>query len=96
MRLFLYHGRDTPDEELQDWGFDGPELFGISFYIVTYFTHIRFGFKDRESFERAKELTGWEVWDDLQLLMKTHNDLVEANGKFYGDWCLDEEEPPVE
>lgn len=91
MRLFLYHGRDHPANHPEDWGFDGPELFGVEHVTITYFNTFRVGFKNAVAFKAAQKLTGWPTWDDLMLEMKTPEDLVEANGKFYGDWTLDEE-----
>lgn len=37
----LFHGRNSLDEDLSDWGFDGPVFQGDQFH-VTYGTHIRF------------------------------------------------------
>lgn len=36
MQLYLFHGRKTPDEHLQDWGFDGPTINEITSLTGTY------------------------------------------------------------
>ena len=39
--LHLFHGRNHPDDDLDDWGFDGPSLGPFDAIQTTYFTHIR-------------------------------------------------------
>lgn len=36
MKLRLYHGRNTPEQEMDDWGFEGATLFGVDGIIWTY------------------------------------------------------------
>jgi len=89
--MLLIHGRKNPDDEMNDWGFDGPVLEGVEYLVVTYNTHYRLGFRDAEAMKRAKDLTGWEEWDDDQLLIQFHDDLVKTSGlgedtHYYGDW----------
>jgi hypothetical protein len=96
MKLFLYHGREDVDQEMDDWGFDGPLLEGVKYAVVTYFSTYRIAFTTRKAYRQAKALTGWDEWDEgeLCLEMRTHQDgLVVTNvagvEKYYGDWCLD-------
>ena len=37
MVMHLYNGRNTPDEQLDDWGFDGPHLL-VQWVHITYLT----------------------------------------------------------
>jgi hypothetical protein len=90
----MIHGRHDPKESLDDWGFDGPLLTGISWVACTYNVHWRICFESKEDFDLAKEATGWEEWDENQLLLKFHDDMLEArdsDGKpaWYGDWSID-------
>jgi hypothetical protein len=39
----LFHGRHTADEELDDWGFDGPVLGPFPWFHVTYGDDIKLG-----------------------------------------------------
>jgi hypothetical protein len=41
----LFHGRDTPEENLEDWGFDGPVLGPLNWVQTTYRSHIKIGFE---------------------------------------------------
>ena len=36
MYLRLYHGRHDPDQEMDEWGFDGPTFGPLSCYIQIY------------------------------------------------------------
>jgi len=46
--LRLFHGRHTPDEQLSDWGFDGPIFACVSGVSVTYACEIKFENQDDE------------------------------------------------
>jgi hypothetical protein len=39
--LHLFHGRDRPDQSLDDWGFDGPHFGPLSAVHQTYNTELR-------------------------------------------------------
>lgn len=39
----LLHGRHTPDEELEDWGFDGPVLGPFPWFHMTYGGDVNLG-----------------------------------------------------
>jgi len=66
----LYHGRNDPTEELKDWGFDGPTFGPLTGVVLTYVTTIRLHGESNDE----------ELW------LKVSNDLIEWDGKFYGDW----------
>lgn len=44
--LKLLHGRETPDEEMDDWGPDGPWIGPLEWFHCTYMTFISLGFVD--------------------------------------------------
>ena len=73
MTLHLYHGRKTKDEEMDDWGFDGPvlEVEGVT---VTYAIDIRIMFSGQD--------------DYLFLSEYCIDSLIFYDGKFYGDWSV--------
>ena len=50
--LELFHGRTSPDEDLNDWGSQGP-VFLVSWVHVTYTTVIRVGLADDDEGELA-------------------------------------------
>lgn len=96
--LTLFHGRRNPAEELDDWGFEGPQ-FRCAGLHVTYLTNFRIAFATAEQFELAKRLTGWPEWDALTLSVVLDQDMVKALGNpddptgfaWYGDWSLIDE-----
>ena len=88
VELYLKHGRNNPSEDLEEWGFDGPRLQNVIGTHQTYGTAIKVFFATEADARAAQGLTGWEVWDANSLTMKWKDDLVEAGGKFYGDWGL--------
>lgn len=68
--LNFFHGRHTSDEELDDWGFNGPVFGPFSTVQVTYGCHIK-------TIDREGDLTQFTIDKD---------GLVEALGAFYGDF----------
>jgi hypothetical protein len=102
LKLKLYHGRHTPDEEIDEklnggWGFDGPILEGITGMGWTYGVHLRVEFVDAAATEVARQLTGWEQWDTNVLCMIKCEDLImtavpkeeaPAECAYYGDFAL--------
>lgn len=95
LRLLLIHGRFDPDEQLEEWGFNGPDIEGIEALHSTYETHRVVRFKDRAAAQRAHALTAWEWWDENALLMQFHDDMlkttcISADGPamYFGDFEL--------
>jgi len=39
----LFHGRTNPDQDMDDWGFDGPVLDPYQFVHTTYASHVKLG-----------------------------------------------------
>jgi hypothetical protein len=72
MYLKLFHGRDDPDEEMNNWGFDGGYIGPLQWAHTTYLHHFR--------------VHPVESTEDFDLLFE--KDLLVFNGKYYGDWSL--------
>ena len=89
MRLKLLHGRNDPMQDMDGWGFVGPDIRGIAWIHGTYLTTITVGFTSLEEMRLAKEQTGWEEWDHCVLEVRLHSDMIEASGCFYGDFELE-------
>lgn len=83
--IVFLHGRDTVEEEMDDWGYEGPTIEGVAWIHGTY-GGINVAFISPEAAQAAQALTGWEMWDEHVLGMKITEDLIEVAGKFYGDW----------
>lgn len=90
MKLYLFHGRATPDEELDDWGFDGPVLQGVDYVHSTYGT-LTVGFKEQHHADFAHHTTGWDWSDGKVLEMRYRGDLVETKQGFFGDFEIQED-----
>lgn len=70
--LRLFHGRKHPDEELDDWGSDGPVFGPLDYVHTTYACHIKLGVPHHA---------------DLCELFLT-GDMVYYDGVWYGDWTV--------
>ena len=69
MYLRLYHGRTDPDQEMEDWGFNGPTFGPLSAYVHTYCC----------TFRIHDESGSTEIWLDK------YDDMILWDGCFYGD-----------
>ncbi|HGF1398125.1 TPA: hypothetical protein ACF8SI_003108, partial [Legionella pneumophila] len=63
MKLRLYHGRNNPEQEMDDWGFEGAILNDVDGIIWTYGVP-RIFFVTESALKKAKDLTGWEELGD--------------------------------
>lgn len=75
MYLQLFHGRKSPDEQLDNWGTDGPVFGPLQFCHTTYGCHIKLGYLDDD---------GLESRGDLHVI----ENLVYYDGVYYGDWSV--------
>lgn len=84
-RLLFIHGRKDPGEQLEDWGFNGTSLEGITVIHFTY-GHGVVHFVDEEAVSKAKVITGWKYFDNCALEIAQFEDLVSTNEGYFGDW----------
>lgn len=70
--LSLLHGRKTPDEELDDWGPDGPIFGPLKYVHTTYGDTVRFEFETTPP--------GGDGW------LTVHDGTLFYDGMYYGDW----------
>ena len=73
MTLELYHGRPSPDIDMDDWGTEGPLLY-VDFVSVTYSNSIRIQFTGQDDPEFLED----HVVDDCFFY----------DGVLYGDWSV--------
>ena len=69
MYLRLYHGRNNPEQQMDDWGFVGPTFGPLSSYVHTYCCTFRI----------------YGEGDTSELWLETHDDMIRWHGCFYGD-----------
>lgn len=94
MILKLFHGRKDPDQEMTDWGFEGPEIHGVTTVQFQYgVEHIIF--KTPDLMEVARKATEWEpseFYENALVMKRRENQnngaeyLIEIKGDFYGDY----------
>lgn len=91
--LQLLHGRDDPDEDMDDWGFSGPKIGPFDWAHFTYNNAPNLGWG------KWGDGNNGEVWllhsftPDACFLMPPNSlcrcdDMLYWNGAFYGDWEL--------
>ena len=81
MTLELYHGRETLDEDMNEWGSVGPALL-LDSVTVTYGADIRIRF------------TGQDDWENLEEYMI--GDCFFYNNVHYGDWSIQDSQKSKE
>lgn len=67
--LHLYHGRNDPGQEIDEWGSAGPAFGPLSCYVHTYCS----------TFRIHGECGAQELW------LETHDDMIQWDACFYGD-----------
>lgn len=68
----LFHGRTNPEQDMNEWGTDGP-VFGPYDYVhTTYSSLVRLGRDD----------------DNCEELRVLDHDLLFYDGVYYGDWSV--------
>lgn len=94
--LSLFHGRKSIDEQLDDWGFDGPTIGPLEYVQVTYMCDVKFAaspavmdrfFPDVMTEWRAKgysnvkgPLCDWQF--------HIEDDLIRYQDAYFGDWSV--------
>lgn len=73
----LFHGRHTPDEELDDWGFDGPVLGPFPWFHMTYGCDVKLG-------DDPIVVTGKEI----DFPVPDNDGFIQFLGSYYGDMSI--------
>lgn len=80
--LGMMHGRNTPDEDMSWWGFNGPVIGPLNYAHTTYGSELKLEFVD----ESDRALYFGEA---AQEVLSIHTDgLLMYAGKYYGDWTV--------
>lgn len=80
MYLELYNGRNFPNEEIDDWGFEGPILGPLTSVQLTYLFHLKLHNEDENG--------RWTLFD-----LMGEEDMIKFKDKFYGDALVITEVP---
>ncbi len=81
--LCLFNGRKTADEELDDWGANGPMIGPLRFVHTTFEFNVKFDFVDVED-AVAYGLPSECFWNTEEGMLR----YPEATGLLYGDWTV--------
>jgi len=78
MYLRLYHGRTDPEQEMDDWGFDGPTFGPFLSYVHTYCSTFRLhGDYDREMWlDTHDDMIKWDCcfYGDMEVFIARTGD----------------------
>ena len=73
----LFHGHHTADEQLEDWGFEGPLLGPFPWYHITYGCDVKLG--------DDPIIVGGE---EIEFPVHDSNGFIPFLGAFYGDMSI--------
>ena len=100
--LRLFHGQRDPDEDLEEWGSEGPVIGPFAFVQVTYMCDVKFA-ASPEVMERffPDVMSGWRARDLANARgplcdwrFDVQGDLILYDGVYYGDWSITSEASP--
>ena len=80
--LGLFHGRNAPNERMDDWGFTGPTIGPLRWCHTTYATEIKI------EFESPADASRYFGQDQVNCEIAIAEDLILFDGKYYGDWTV--------
>lgn len=81
--VHLYHGRNNPEEQMDDWGFDGPKIGPLIFCHGTYAAHLKLEFE--QGYEHHAKLFRL---DPAFPEIPYKEDMLFHDGKYYGDFTV--------
>jgi len=77
--LYLFHGRENPDQNLDDWGEEGPTFGPLQYVHTTYRDDIK--------------VLAAGAADSV--VLSTVGDCLYYDGMYYGDWSVYEADSPT-
>lgn len=80
--LLLIHGRSPYDQELEDWGSDGPWIGPIKWFHCTYLKTFSLGFMNGDEYLATAPVNG------IPAPIYFFEDMIYFDGIYYGDWEL--------
>ncbi len=91
--LHLFHGRESIEEDLEDWGADGPTIGPIKYCHTTYTTEVKFAFSSKEAYEKFKGTPHMhfhihEPSNYYAAHLNIAGDCLQCGDMYYGDWSV--------
>jgi len=84
--LRLFHGRDDPEADLEDWGYDGPLIGPLRYVHTTYANCVKYAFCYEEDARRFGM--------DPEGFIPMMNECLVFEDQYYGDWSVTSEIDP--
>jgi hypothetical protein len=86
----LFHGRNSPEQVMDGWGFDGPVIGPLKWFHTTYGDHQRGEFIEGHHEHASKYLRAGIIDHIDEYLMHTTpaGDMVVCQDKYYGDFTV--------
>lgn len=78
--LALFHGRDDPAQDMDEWGFNGPVIGPLRYLHTTYVSNLKLDFASWGAMRR--------YFEDGDPVLWLKEDMIEYQGKYYGDWTV--------
>ena len=75
--LHVFHGRNSPTEDLEDWGFEGPYIGPLESFGCTYGS-LKFTFLGDDETTHLDDIPNSGIFEDL----------IVVEGKYYGDYVV--------
>lgn len=75
--LYLFHGREDPEQDMDEWGVNGPHIGPLKWAHTTYGATVELKFAD-----------GFETGPLPADVLSIKDDLLYYDGMYYGDWSL--------
>lgn len=86
--LELFHGREDPEEEMQDWGTQGPVIGPLQYVHWTYGAHLKLEFSGTEH-EQTKLCDKFKIDPSFpEIRFNQDGSLLLYDGIYYGDFSV--------
>lgn len=86
--LYLFHGRDSIDQDMNAWGCEGPAIGPLAYVHTTYAGEVKLR-GARDVMERFFPNTEIHFHDGFgEHAIQLAGDCLPHDGKFYGDWSV--------
>ena len=91
--ITLFHGRNHPEQDMQDWGFQGPRIGPLNFIQFTY-GHMRFEFKKSVTEKHIRDVLKVKTMPEFEL--EYYEDMIVWSEMYFGDMSIEYLKPVSE
>jgi hypothetical protein len=101
--LGLFHGRESADDDMDDWGFDGPVIGPLDYVHTTYAAELKLRFVDGQRaaiyFPDTGEIINLATGERTpcpEAVLTITSDLLVFDGRYFGDWTVFFRSTPIQ